>query len=106
MRNKKLPEFTLLLEQFFIEYMPLSSGLSPNTVRSYKHSFRLLFQYIHQVKKKEAGEILFRDLDYETVDGFLRWIEVERGCSVCPFSSTIQFFVFPHSISMTTETVI
>ena len=24
----------------------------------------------------------------------------------CPFSSTIQFFVFPHSISMTTETVI
>ena len=82
MRNKKLPEFTLLLEQFFIEYMPLSSGLSHNTVRSYKHSFRLLFRYIHQVKKKETGEILFRDLDYETVDGFLRWIEVERGCSV------------------------
>ena len=46
MRNKKLPEFTFLLEQFFTEYMPLSSGLSPNTVRSYKHSFRLLFQYI------------------------------------------------------------
>ena len=82
MRNKKLPEFTFLLEQFFTEYMPLSSGLSPNTVRSYKHSFRLLFQYIHQVKKKEAGEILFRDLDYETVDGFLRWIETERGCSI------------------------
>ena len=82
MRNKKLPEFTFLLEQFFTEYMPLASGLSPNTVRSYKHSFRLLFQYIHQVKKKEAGEILFRDLDYETVDGFLRWIETERGCSV------------------------
>lgn len=82
MRNKKLPEFTFLLEQFFTEYMPLSSGLSPNTVRSYKHSFRLLFQYIHQAKKKEAGEILFRDLDYETVDGFLRWIETERGCSV------------------------
>lgn len=59
MRNKKLPEFTLLLEQFFTEYMPLSSGLSPNTVRSYKHSFRLLFQYIHQVKKKEAGEMNF-----------------------------------------------
>ena len=82
MRNKKLPEFALLLEQFFTEYMPLSSGLSPNTVRSYKHSFRLLFQYIHQAKKKEAGEILFRDLDYETVDGFLRWIETERGCSI------------------------
>lgn len=72
----------LLLEQFFTEYMPLSSGLSQNTVRSYKHSFRLLFQYVYQTKKKEAGEIRFRDLDFETVDGFLKWIETERGCSV------------------------
>lgn len=76
-----LPEFTLLLEQFFTEYMPFSSGLSPNTIRSYKHSFRLLFQYIYQVQKKNADEILFRDLDYETIDGFLKWIETERGCS-------------------------
>ena len=75
-----LPEFTLLLEQFFTEYMPFSSGLSPNTIRSYKHSFRLLFQYIYQVQKN-ADEILFRDLDYETIDGFLKWIETERGCS-------------------------
>lgn len=82
MRKNKLPEFTLLLEQFFTEYMPLSSGLSPNTVRSYKHSFRLLFQYVYQTEKKEAGEIRFRDLDFETVDGFLKWIETERGCSV------------------------
>lgn len=82
MRKNKLPEFTLLLEQFFTEYMPLSSGLSPNTVRSYKHSFRLLFQYVYQTEKKEAGEILFRDLNFETVDGFLKWIETERGCSI------------------------
>ena len=82
MRKNKLPEFTLLLEQFFTEYMPLSSGLSPNTIRSYKHSFRLLFRYVYQMKKKEAGAILFRDLDFETVDGFLKWIQTERGCSV------------------------
>ena len=72
----------LLLEQFFTEYMPLSSGLSPNTTRSYKYAFRLLFQYVYQAKKKNAGEILFRDLDFDTIDGFLKWIEAERGCSV------------------------
>ena len=82
MRKNKLPDFMLLLEQFFTEYMPLSSGLSPNTVRSYKHSFRLLFQYVYQVKKKDAGEIVFQDLDFETIDSFLKWIESERGCSV------------------------
>ena len=68
MRKNKLPEFMLLLEQFFTEYMPLSSGLSPNTTRSYKHAFRLLFQYVYQEKKKNAGEILFRDLNFETID--------------------------------------
>lgn len=82
MRKNKNPELILLLEQFLMEYMPLSSGLSPNTVRSYKHCFRLLFQYIYQIKKKEADAIRFRDLDFETVDGFLKWIETERGCSV------------------------
>lgn len=81
MKKNKLPEFIVLLEQFFKEYMPLSSGLSPNTIRSYKYSFRLLFQYVYQSKKKAAGEIVFRDLDYETIDGFLKWIETERGCS-------------------------
>ena len=63
MRKNKTPEFILLLEQFLMEYMPLSSGFSPNTVRSYKHSFRLLFQYIYQTKKKEADAIRFRDLE-------------------------------------------
>ena len=82
MRNKKLPEFTFLLEQFFTEYMPLSSGFplipsDPTSILSVSCSSTSI-----RSKKKEAGEILFRDLDYETVDGFLRWIETERGCSV------------------------
>ena len=71
----------LLLEQFFTEYMPVSLGLSQNTIRSYKYSFRLLFQYIYLVKRKETSEIVFRDLDHETIDGFLKWIETERNCS-------------------------
>lgn len=71
----------LLLEQFFTEYMPVSLGLSQNTIRSYKHSFRLLFQYIYLVKRKETSEIVFRDLDHETIDGFLKWIETGRNCS-------------------------
>lgn len=41
-----------------------------------------MFQYVYQEKKKNAGEILFRDLNFETIDGFLKWIEAERGCSV------------------------
>ena len=25
---------------------------------------------------------MFQDLDFETIDSFLKWIETERGCSV------------------------
>jgi hypothetical protein len=32
--------------------------------------------------KKNAGEILSRYLDFETIDGFLKWVEAERGCSI------------------------
>lgn len=80
MKENKHPEFMLLLKQFFTEYMSPSSRLSPNTVRSCRHSFRLLFQYVYQVKNKEANEIAFRNLNYETIDGFLKWIESGRGC--------------------------
>lgn len=87
-----------LLEQFFTEYMPLSAGLSENTVRSYKYAFRLLFQYIYQVKNKPAAEIVFKELDIETLDGFLKWIESDRHCSIATrnlrLSALSSFAVF------------
>ena len=109
MRKNKLPEFMVLLEQFFMEYMPLSCGLSPNTIRSYKHSIRLLFQYVYQVKKKEAGEILFRDLDFETLDGFLKWVETDRGCSISTrnlrFSALSAFAAYAQNRNFEAATV-
>lgn len=87
-----------LLEQFFTEYMPLSAGLSENTARSYKYAFRLLLQYIYQVKNKPAAEIVFKDLDFETLDGFLKWIETDRHCSIATrnlrLSALSSFAVF------------
>lgn len=82
MRNKKLPEFTFLLDSFLRNICRSHQGFplipsDPTSILSVSCS-----STSNQVKKKEAGEILFRDLDYETVDGFLRWIETERGCSV------------------------
>lgn len=98
MKKNKLPDFMELLEQFFTEYMPLSAGLSENTTRSYKYAFRLLFQYIYQVKNKPPAEIIFKDLDFETLDGFLKWIESDRHCSIATrnlrLSALSSFAVF------------
>lgn len=77
----KQPEFLELLNVFIQEYMPVTAGLSTNTVRLYKASFRLLLSFIYQEKGISAGNIAFRDLDRATVTDFLDWLESERKCS-------------------------
>ncbi|HBC31949.1 MAG TPA: recombinase XerD [Clostridiales bacterium] len=81
MKNKTL-EFMDLLENFFTEYMPYSKGLSQNTIRSYKYSFRLLIEYLFDKKNISANDIRFKLLDFDTINSFLLWLETERKSSV------------------------
>lgn len=74
--------FMDLLGVYFTEYMPYAAGLSENTIRSYRHTFRLLLNYLYSEKNIRVEKICFRLLDYETVLGFLDWLETERHCSV------------------------
>lgn len=81
MKNKH-PQFMSLLEQYFSEYMPYQVGLSKNTIRAYKYAFRLLFEYLYTTKNISASQVTFQTLDYDTILGFLEWIEKNRNCSV------------------------
>ena len=45
----KEPTFLELLESFFTEHMPLTAGLSDNTVRLYKATFRLLMRFLYEL---------------------------------------------------------
>ena len=83
MRNNiKPPEFMDLLETFLTEYMPFSKGLSKNTVKTYKFTFRLLLNYLYEMKGIDADSIRFSHLDFDTINGYLLWLENERNCSV------------------------
>jgi site-specific recombinase XerD len=81
MRHKS-PGFLDLLGVFFAEYMPNSAGLSANTIKSYKYAFRLLMEYLYAKKNIASGDIGFGTLDFDAVNGFLDWLEQERGCSI------------------------
>jgi len=78
----KPSEFLELLEGFLYEYLPSSVGVSFNTVKSYKDTFRILLSYINEEKHIDAGKITFTDLDYQTILGFLSWIETVRCCGI------------------------
>lgn len=74
--------FMDLLETYFTEYMPYAAGLSENTIRSYKHTFRLLLNYLVQETNIRTEKLCFRNLDYETLTNFLNCLESSRGCTV------------------------
>jgi len=78
----KQPEFLELLNTFIGEYMPLAAGLSDNTVRLYKATFRLLLTFLFEASGISAEKVTFQTLDYTTVSSFLNWLESERNCSV------------------------
>lgn len=60
----KQPEFLELLNTFIGEYMPLTAGLSDNTVRLYKATFRLLLTFLFEANGISAEKVTFQTLDY------------------------------------------
>jgi len=78
----KAPGFLDLLESFFTDYMPYSAGLSANTIKNYKYAFRLLMEYLFKTKNIDSCSIMFKTLDFETINGFLIWLEQGRGCGI------------------------
>ena len=45
----KADDFWSLLEKYFEAYLPVSKGLSPATIKSYKSTFRLLMEFMNTV---------------------------------------------------------
>lgn len=80
MRTKQ-PDFWELLNDFVEGYMPFIAGLSENTIRLYKATFRLLLSFLYEIKEIDAKHITFKTLNYATLTEFLNWLETERNCS-------------------------
>lgn len=71
-----------LLDGFITVYLPVSIGLSPNTVTSYKCTFRLLLQFLNDEKGVSADKVSFSMLDYTMLMSFFTWLRTERSCGI------------------------
>ena len=78
-----LAKDTLLgrVHDFLVVYLPKHRNVSLNTVRSYKKSLNLLFDYLKVSKSIQLGDITFEMITAETVMAFLDYVEDERKCS-------------------------
>ena len=71
------------LETFLTERLMIQRGASPNTVASYRDTFRLLLRFAADRKGKRPCDLDFADLDAALIVAFLEHLEVARGNSVC-----------------------
>src|SRR5690242_16519834 len=59
----------------------IQTQASPHTIASYRDTFRLLVEYIHQTSKKEPATIRVADLNSDCIVRFLNHLEKSRGVS-------------------------
>src|SRR2546423_14422832 len=78
----KPTDFSLYLTQFLSDYLPGQKNVSPNTLRSYRDTFKLLLQYFQEREGIPPEKISMSCLIQERVISFLDWLETERRCAV------------------------
>jgi len=74
-------EFPGLLQAFFTDRLMSEKQASAHTVASYRDTFRLLIEYVHERLKKEPANIRIADLNTDFVMSFLNHLEEKRGVS-------------------------
>ena len=67
------------LQRFFAERLGQQMKASPNTIISYRDTFRLLLRYAADQRKKEPTALQIADIDADLVAGFLTDLEKSRG---------------------------
>ncbi len=70
-----------LVESFFTEYLPHQRGASVHTVRAYRDTVKLLFEFVAQHRSRGVAALELTDLDAETIGHFLDHIELARSNS-------------------------
>ena len=79
--TSKSVELVRLLAEFFTEYLPITKGVSDNTITAYQYAFKLLFRYLDDVKNIAPTKVTFETLSNGIIDEFLVHLEKERQCS-------------------------
>ena len=79
MRENDFPRY---LTSFLSQYLPGQKNVSPNTIASYRDTFKLFLTYCETCRRLPPERLTMARLTKELVLGFLNWIETERNCSI------------------------
>jgi len=81
MNKTKSTDFAFALWDFLIRYLP-QKGLSRNTIQSYTDAFSLFLAFYETELGIKREKLRLQDIDGQTVERFLDWLECDRHNSV------------------------
>ncbi len=84
------PDFPSLLERYFCEYLLKQRNASPETISSYRDTFRLFLQFSEQRFRKAPASLTLADLDAPQILAFLVRSQPESASSRPPFVSPLR----------------
>lgn len=88
MNTTSTPGFPALLQEFFCQRLITQRNASPQTVASYRDTFRLLLLFAEQRLRRSPTILRLDDLDAPLVLAFLDHLEMQRGN--CPRSRNLR----------------
>jgi len=78
----KTPDLPQYLQRFFTDRLSGQMRASPNTIASYRDTFRLLVRYASTRLGKAPTDLAIADIDADFVADFLAFVENDRSASV------------------------
>ena len=75
-------DFAACLRRFLTTHLAGLCGCSPNTVASYRDTFKVLIAYFRDERLIPPGKLTLDRIDPAAITGFLDWLETSRGNSV------------------------
>lgn len=86
----KINHFQQLLSSYFLKYIPERTNYSDNTIKSYRDTFILLFQYHEEYLNKSVAKMSFEILSRKYFEDFLVWLENEKQYSVSSINQRLS----------------
>jgi integrase/recombinase XerD len=71
-----------LIRDFLTVYLTRQKASSPNTVKAYRDSLNLLFEYLKEEQNISLKEISFERISRTSIEHYLDWLENRRDCCV------------------------
>lgn len=78
----KSTDFAYYLTDFLSRYLPGTIGLSPNTIMSYRDTFKVFLEFCSENKKIKPEKFSLDKLNRNLVEEYLMWLEKKRKCIV------------------------